>query len=420
MSEIYFYKGQKNVLADKSDEEAKEEIQKELLQVFDVKNLSFLFGAGCSSHVRDDGTEQGIPVMAPMAKEYYATLEPKNKTYLQKTIKINIEHSNYKTNLEKFLEVLFSYKYLMECRKNEKELKKVQALIQKTKDFIFEKCTNRHDSVITIYEQFYKKLVYRDKNLTKTNIFTTNYDLFNERALDQLGIIFSNGFSGVINRYFNPAVFNYAFAEQMDLSNNKWNVIDNFIYLYKLHGSISWIEDESTKHLFKIKELQKPVKDDKNVMIYPTPVKQNASFGSPYSDLFREFQKKLMISNNILITVGYSFSDEHINNLIYQALTIPAFRLIIVGSLKKYKDENKEEFYNNNIKKLYDLNDPRIWIIGETERWEDGKLKTPIHFFNRFVNEMLPSIDQENIEKSVQKVLDNLFAQQEQVPSDDS
>lgn len=300
----------------------------------------------------------------------------------------------------------------MECRNAAVELSEVQDLIQKTKNFIFGKCTSNHDTVIGIYEQFYKKLVYRDKNLTKTNIFTTNYDLFNERALDQLGIIFSNGFSGVIDRYFNPAVFNYAFAEQMDLNSNKWNAIDNFIYLYKLHGSISWIEDESTKHLFKIKEIQKPVMDDddNNVMIYPTPIKQNASFGSPYSDLFREFQKKLMVTNNILITVGYSFSDEHINNLIYQALTIPTFRLIIIG--------NKEA---PNIKKLFDLNDPRIWIVGEEEHWKGEVLiKTPIHFFKRFVEEMIPSIDQGNIEKSVQKVLNNLFAQQEQVPNDDS
>ncbi|MBD3841802.1 MAG: SIR2 family protein, partial [Campylobacterales bacterium] len=301
-------------------------------------------------------------------------------------------------------------RYLMECRSDKTELEKINSFIQKTKKFIFEKCVCSHEDVIKIYEQFYRKLVYRDKSLAKINIFTTNYDLFNERALDQLGIIFSNGFSGVIERYFNPAVFHYAFAEQMDLSNNKWNVIDNFIYLYKLHGSISWFEDEHSKHLFKIKELQAPAFTDKNVMIYPTPVKQNASFGSPYSDLFREFQKKLMLNNNILITVGYSFSDEHINNLIYQALTIPAFRLIIVGNVKA-----------KNIEKLFELNDPRIWIIGETEDWSSGSLeKTPLHFFNRFVDEMLPSVDQENIEKSVQKVIESLLTKNEEVPSHDS
>ena len=409
MSDIYFYKGQKNLLIDKEQKVALEEIQKEILQVFDVQNLSFLFGAGCSSHVVD-GDEIGIPVMAPMAKEFYTQLENEDKIYLADTIKINIEDDVYKYNLEKFLEVLFSYKYLMECRNDVSELDKINLFIQKTKKFIFNKCKCSHEDVIRIYEQFYRKLVYRDKNLAKTNIFTTNYDLFNERALDKLGIIFSNGFSGVIERYFNPAIFHYAFAEQMDLSNNKWNVIDNFIYLYKLHGSISWFEDENSKHLFKIKESQTPRFRKQNIMIYPTPVKQNASFGSPYSDLFREFQKKLMLNNNILITVGYSFSDEHINNLIYQALTIPAFRLIIIGNVEA-----------KNIKKLYELNDPRIWIIGEIEDWTTGSLeKTPLHFFNRFVNEMLPSVDQENIENSVQKVIESLLTLNEEVPRHDS
>ncbi len=407
MSDLYFYKGQKNILEEKDKETSITTIQQELLQILDVQNLSFLFGAGCSSHVLE-GNEVGIPVMAPMAKEFYDTLAPDENQYLTNTIKINIGDDVYKYNLEKFLEVLFSYKYLMECREDVSEITLVVALIEKTKEFIFNKCMCAHEEVLKIYEQFYRKLVYRDKNLTKTNIFTTNYDLFNERALDQLGIIFSNGFSGVIERYFNPAVFNYAFAEQMDLSNNKWNVIDNFIYLYKLHGSISWFEDSNSKHLFKIKELQEPIFTDTNVMIYPTPVKQNASFGSPYSDLFREFQKKLMISNNILVTVGYSFSDEHINNLIYQALTIPAFRLIIIG--------NKDA---KNIKKLYELNDPRVWIVGEVEKWEEDKLlETPIHFFNRFVDEILPNIDQENIEKSVQKVLETLLTQDEKIPDD--
>ena len=102
MSDIYFYKGQKNLLKDKEEKVAVEEIQKELLQVFDVQNLSFLFGAGCSSHVVE-GNEVGIPVMAPMAEEFYGELEEVDKTYLTDTIKINIEDALYKYNLEKFL-----------------------------------------------------------------------------------------------------------------------------------------------------------------------------------------------------------------------------------------------------------------------------------------------------------------------------
>jgi hypothetical protein len=391
---MYFYKGQKDILEKIDLDKQIAEAQKEILKVFSVHNLSFLLGSGCSSLVEED-TEIGIPTMAPMAKEYYNSLDGTQKEYIIDSIKINIDLFPYDNNLEKFLEVLFSYKYLLESQGNKRELVILCQLINHTKDFIFSKCVNQEKTVIDLYKSFYRKLVYRDSNLSKINIFTTNYDLFSERALDQLGIIFSNGFSGTIERYFNPAVFNYAFAEQMELSNNKWNVIDNFIYLYKLHGSVNWIEDETSKQLFKIREIQEPKLEKTSVMIYPTPVKQNASFGSPYSDLFREFQKKLMKNNNVLITVGYSFSDEHINNLIYQALTIPTFRLVVVG--------NKDAI---NINKLYELNDPRIWIIGEEGKWDDDKLsKIPVHFFSRIVNELLPEIDgQGEIEKSIDAI----------------
>lgn len=93
---IYLYKGQKDILNGKQKKVAIEEIQKELLQVFDVKNLSFLFGAGCSSHVVNVNTELGIPVMASMAEKYYLTLSSEDNKYLKETIEIDIANDNYK------------------------------------------------------------------------------------------------------------------------------------------------------------------------------------------------------------------------------------------------------------------------------------------------------------------------------------
>lgn len=395
----YFYKGKNNIL-ENNTEETKSLIQKEFSKVLDVQNLSFLIGAGCSSFEKKTilkRKEIGIPTMYPMAKEYYfKVLSKKEKQYLIKN-KIYFYRKPFLGNLEKFLEVLYAYKFLLKSQGE--DTNEISKLINKTKEFIFNKCNKKSNEVIEIYKKFYRKLLYRDNNLTKTNIFTTNYDLFNEIALEQLGVIYTNGFTGFIERYFNPSTFNYAYAEQLDLSNKKWNVIDNFIYLYKLHGSITWIEDETTNTLFKIKEIQKPqFQEENNYMIYPTPMKQNSSFGSPYSDLFREFQKKLMQNNNVLVTIGYSFSDEHINNLIYQALTIPTFRLIIIGNYK-----------NKNINKLFNLDDQRIWIIGEEEKWENNKLKEiPLHFFNRFINEIMPDMEEEKIEEKI-KQLSELF-----------
>jgi len=403
---IHFYKGGKDVLLsiDPEDNE-KSIIKKEILQVFDVKNLSFLIGAGCSSFSKND-KEIGIPIMSVLAKEFYdSILDGNDKKFILETLKIDISAEPLSKNLEKLMEVLYSHLFVLESQNA--DLTDINALIEKVTSFLLTKCINEKNNsdfsdVVDLYSLFYRKLIYRDSNLTKTNIFTTNYDLYSETALDKLGVLYTNGFSGFVERYFNPVVFNYAYAEQMELSNSKWSVIDNFIYLYKIHGSVNWIESNDDKHLFKVKELQVADSKAKTVMVYPTPMKQVASFASPYSDLFREFQKKLMQDKNVLVVMGYSFSDEHINNIIYQALTIPNFRLII------FQDPNGEA-----VKKLISLNDPRIWVIGGVDK---DAVKTDshdkVHYFNYVINELLPDIDQEKIEESVDKVIKTLLKKQ--------
>ena len=432
MPEIYFYKGNQNILDLEKNEESIKKIQEAFLKVLDNKNLSFLLGSGCSSYeiekkVEDSNTSNikkeqiGIPVMAPMTKEFYNLSEfEENKEWLLRKLKIDVEEKNFEKNLEAFLSVLHSLSFYHSKINNkadeeaqkinqvineaDEEARKINQVIKEARNFILEKCLNeeniknkRDNELLEVYKTFYKKLLTRNSTLPRLNIFTTNYDLYSERAMDSLGIHYANGFTGGISKYFNPTIFNYALAEKMDLSQSKWNVIDNFFYLYKIHGSVNWVENDDEGKLFKIQEIQDPtfntLKDKKTVMIHPTPLKYNASLGSPYSDLFREFQKKLMQNNNILVTIGYSFSDEHINNLIFQAFTIPSFRLIIIGSEKQ----------SETIEKLYNLDDSRIWIIGG-----ENKENEPLHYFKGFVNEILPDLTNEDLDKKLESTNNNL------------
>ena len=418
MPEIYFYKGNQNILDLEKNEESIKKIQEAFLKVLDNKNLSFLLGSGCSSYeiekkVEDSNTSNikkeqiGIPVMAPMTKEFYNLSEfEENKEWLLRKLKIDVEEKNFEKNLEAFLSVLHSLSFYHSKINNkaDEEAQKINQVIKEARNFILEKCLNeeniknkRDNELLEVYKTFYKKLLTRNSTLPRLNIFTTNYDLYSERAMDSLGIHYANGFTGGISKYFNPTIFNYALAEKMDLSQSKWNVIDNFFYLYKIHGSVNWVENDDEGKLFKIQEIQDPtfntLKDKETVMIHPTPLKYNASLGSPYSDLFREFQKKLMQNNNILVTIGYSFSDEHINNLIFQAFTIPSFRLIIIGSEKQ----------SETIEKLYNLDDSRIWIIGG-----ENKENEPLHYFKGFVNEILPDLTNEDLDKKLESTNNNL------------
>jgi hypothetical protein len=379
--EHFFYKGEVDFLSDKVDYNEKvKAVKKELSKTFESRNLSFLIGSGCSLG------NGGIPTMKGLANTLFnvglndksslskklqeLVFENKHLDFL-KANNIDFTKEPFADNLEIFLGTLYSLRFYLEQIKNDKEVKLVDDVINQTKNYILYQCLNEENEgkdseILEVYQSFYRKLSLRDSNLPKPNIFTTNYDLYSEKAMDELGITYTNGFSGFVKRYFNPSIFNYALAEQMDISSFKWSVIDSFIYLYKIHGSVNWVEVDKTNKLFKVEELQNTdfeyLKERKqNLMIYPSPIKQNASLGSPYSDLFREFQKKISQNQSVLITMGYSFSDEHINNLVFQALTIPTFRLVVFCDTK-YNGVEREA-----IKKLINLNDPRIWIIGSND-----------------------------------------------------
>jgi SIR2-like domain len=302
----------------------------------------------------------------------------------------------YNRNLERLMEVLFGQRFVLQRSKKAAhwpQLDLINSIIKKIQVFLWSRVTvgafTKDDhSIRDLYERFYRKLVLRDRALPRPWVFTTNYDVFNETAMDRLGIPYCNGFTGVVERRFNPAVFRYALSEQLDVGNRKWAVVDAFVYLCKLHGSVSWMEDDHG--LFPIRE-KWPADDASKIMIYPTPAKQNASLASPYADLFREFQVRVVREQSILVTVGYAFGDEHLNNIIYQALTIPTFRLIIFASPDTQGD----------IAKLRALNDPRIWIIGGDGPTESARA----HYFHTVVEHFLPQRPSERIDDAVRKVL---------------
>ena len=398
-----------------------ESARQAISEAMNAKNIAFLLGAGCSSLMRGE-KELGIATMAPLAKEFCGdTLAARaagfygdppvvgaapapwrlTKGELDYLDALGIDLAkDYSRNLERLMEVLFAQRFVLRQSENP-DLPPYRAvldgIIKKVQDFLWTRvtqgafATEGDTTVRDLYERFYKKLVLRDRSLPRPWVFTTNYDHFSELAMDRLGIPYANGFSGVVERRFNPAIFRYALAEQLDVASRKWTAVDAFVYLCKLHGSVTWTEDDHG--LFPIKEVWPP-ESTNQMLIYPTPAKQNSSLGSPYADLFREFQSRIVREQSVLITAGYAFGDEHLNNIIYQALTIPTFRLEIYAA----PDTEGE------IAKLRALRDPRIWIIGGNGP-SDG---TRAHYFDMIVEHFMPQRPSDRIDDAVRKVLSEL------------
>ncbi|AUQ99927.1 SIR2 family protein [Phaeobacter inhibens] len=391
-------------------------VQRQLAEVFGSKNLSFLIGSGCSS-LRKDKLEVGIPTMGPLASEFQTILSntlveedeeafvtAQQEQELKDKLGIDLSDDDVKGNLEQLMAVLLNAHQF--CKASTKEdIKEAAALVEEVmtgvKKFVLSKCTvgpfsQGNDSVVALYQKFYRSMLTRSRGLAPPWVFTTNYDLFNERAMDRSGIPYSNGFSGTIERRFNPASYRLALAEQLDITSRRWAAVDGFVHFCKLHGSVNWIEEASG--LFPIRETQSEADAAKDrVMIYPTPTKQNASFGSPYSDMFREFQRQVVQDQSVLVVIGFSFGDEHINNIIFQGLTLPGFRLIA------FMDPDT----NDISRSLANLGDPRIWFV-----WgQEGEKKA--HYFDTIVQELLPTSADQKVDQAIAKALHTLVSKQQ-------
>lgn len=388
---LNFYQGQNDLLKELHDKDTAQQltfIQNRLEDFFKVKNLSFLFGSGTSCNA--------IPNMADLFKGLKSELKGKDELecLFNECIKAKGE------NLENILGLLYSGKSYYATKKNRRE--KLEILIAYIEKFIFNKIHvdfNNPEAlqVFETYKCFYQKMAFRSKDLSRINIFTTNNDLFNEKAMDYLNIHYIDGFFGGLEKYFNPAMFNYSYSKRMDTGIDKFEPVENFVYLYKLHGSINWVEDDRASNTyFNIVQKPEPLDyKEKPVLVYPTPLKQNMSIGSPYVDILREYQHKLLQPNSSLIVIGYSFSDEHINDIIYRALaTNSSINLIILNDVEK--------------KSISKIDDDRIFRLWETKDEEEDDDLVPIHYFYRIVNDLLPNLDSLRDENALEKFIQQL------------
>lgn len=337
-------------------------LQSEMAQYLQMDNLSFLVGAGCSSNIVD-GKETGIPGMAALYRDFFEN----NPNFEAAEEKLN---GKFDQNLEKMLEVLGAMHVVNQIREIDPD---IEPKIKTVRDFIRKQIELGipSEEVKAIYKGFYTKITQRSRK-APISIFTTNYDLFNEIALDELGFPYNNGFSGTYKRKFNPVSYNYMYVENMNLARDVWERVSSFFNLVKIHGSISWVRkaDEIWEQHYA------DIKDDETVMIYPTPLKDRTTLMEPYSDLFRTMENRIVQKNSVLVVLGYSFSDDHINRIILNGLAVPSFRLVVFGS-------------GPNIDKLIKLGDSRITVYNSEDK---------IHYFKNFVECALPSIHPDILE----------------------
>ncbi|MCP1842140.1 hypothetical protein J2R78_005107 [Bradyrhizobium sp. USDA 4538] len=137
-------------------------------------------------------------------------------------------------------------------------------------------------------------------------IFTTNYDVLIETALEVERVPAFDGFVGCSRPFF----FHDSLTRPESAPGAAWT------RLWKVHGSINW-------RLDMVRGRQRVVRTDphnEGEMILPSHHKYDESRKQPYSALLDRLTRALERDDAILFVCGYSFSDDHINAIIFDAL----------------------------------------------------------------------------------------------------
>lgn len=394
-----------------------------LKSYLELDNVSFLFGAGSSINLGSisianipksiENAIQASTIAGAGINALYDEFISIIKELQKEDPEVRTPGGDIKYSLELFLNYLVASEYIADINPDAVNHKYLKELIKAIKEGVFKLCDleklalpswlpgdikdNLTRNKGYYHEKFIKKILQRPLNLKRANVFTTNYDLAFEYAFDKLGVHYISGFSGFQKRTFKPETFEYDIFFPGSTTQGKVQKIEKVLKYYKIHGSLTWIkEDPTSNNVYGISEV--PIEQIRmgggyeNLMIYPTTSKKSFTLDFPYSELFRQFSASIAQPQSALITYGYSFSDEHINDIIYQALTIPSFTLIIID----FTGTNG----SSEILKLKELNDPRIVIVQGEQ----------LGSFPFFVETLLPDLIEANTYERIAETLKKVLA----------
>ena len=151
-------------------------------------------------------------------------------------------------------------------------------------------------------------------------VFTTNYDLLFEAAMERARTPYFDGFSGAREAFFDPS----------SISSN--DLPPRWIRLWKLHGSINWSSNEAG-------EVVRAQGEGSGTMVYPSHIKYDQTQSAPFSSLFERLKNFLLEPDSLLITAGFSFADAHISAKLGECMAENSSAAILAFQYRTLEEE---------------------------------------------------------------------------------
>ena len=369
------------------------EIQELKNQLSYSKNIGFFFGAGTS-------TALGIPNISDLTDSIEKSLTGnllENFQIIKKDLETTLP--DQKINIE---DILNQTRRIREITGGNEEKKYIEINGKSAKELDVNICKKIYE-IISQKEiganlqntmKFLAWLNMQNRDFSK-EIYTSNYDMIIEKSLEKIQIPYFDGFVGSYEPFFLP--------ESVEKFVKNFDLTKSWIRLWKIHGSLSWFwkkdEDTETFRIVRIGKIENIVDDIDEIVIYPSREKYDSSRKQPFIAYFDRLKNYLSEGELLFIISGYSFSDQHINEIIFNSLRQNNRLFIIVFS---YSDSSVEDlrklsssFLNISVfgpHKAIINGELKEWVFAKDENenydsyWDEGKGELTIGDFNKLVN----------------------------------
>lgn len=288
----------------------------------DNESIGFFISAGC-------------PLSVGMPKDKWPLIpDVANLTiYINEQLKANTKYkvllaelAKAEKNIENIEDILSFLRSLLLVSKggdvrglSEKDLLSLEGLI--CAEIVKKLNVNLPDQE-TPYHRLCKWIRSIDRKVA-VELFTTNYDLLMEQALEDLEVPYFDGFVGSRRSFFDLR------AVEDNLIPTHWS------RLWKIHGSINWYQEKRgvQQKVYRSSE----IKQDASHLIYPSHLKYEESRKMPYLALIDQLNRFIRKKSSFLILSGYSFNDGHLNDTIINALKANPTAMVLGLMYDKYE-----------------------------------------------------------------------------------
>lgn len=240
----------------------------------------------------------GLPDIAGLQVAVLSQLEPNERNAFSRQLE--------KGNLEKALSRLRRIAALISGQEKVDELTAAQALT--LDESVCKAIVTALDTGAADLEPVYLLAAWtaRADYQNAVEIFTVNYDLLLEMALERFGVPYFDGFVGNLEAKFR--------TELVEAAPESVNIVPSFfVRLWKLHGSVNWKRRDNN-----IIRMGQAV-EGTAAAIYPSDEKYEESRRVPFIVLQDRLRRALHQPETLMVITGYSFGDAHLNEFFFDA-----------------------------------------------------------------------------------------------------